>query len=89
MASLEGRTIGSVVDEALRLWFSTRLDKKLEMWLKLKEACDRNFNALKKELRNMGYLSGSMRESMLQSITAGYWVFSEGLRRRRRKWGKV
>ncbi len=49
VAALEGRTLGSVVNEALRMWLSTRCVELLDEWARLEEAYRRNVEALKEK----------------------------------------
>jgi len=49
IASLEERTIGSIVNEALRLWLLLRSDRKYSRWLKIEEAYRENYRLLVKK----------------------------------------
>lgn len=50
-ASLEGRTIVSVVEEALRYWMRNRGDyDEIRAWVKLEESYKENIKTLKKEV---------------------------------------
>ncbi len=54
-ASLEGRTIASIFEEAVRLWLENRRDyEEVRLWVSLEEAYKKNFEVLK---RNIGLLS--------------------------------
>ncbi|RLE59492.1 MAG: hypothetical protein DRJ35_05640 [Thermoprotei archaeon] len=46
IASLEERTIGSIINEALRLWLSLRMDKMYDHWLRIEEAYKENYKVL-------------------------------------------
>jgi len=46
IASLEERTIGSIVNEALRLWLSLRADRMYDYWLRIEDAYKDNYRVL-------------------------------------------
>ena len=48
VASLEGRTLGSIINEALRLWLSTRAGGGYEEWLRIDEEYKANYEVLQK-----------------------------------------
>ena len=47
-AALEGRTIGSVVNEALRAWLEKRNHPLYEKWRKIKESREKSLRCLKR-----------------------------------------
>lgn len=50
-ASLEGRTVASIIEEALQRWVEERSDiEELRLWLRLEEAYRENLEALRKKL---------------------------------------
>ena len=62
-ASLEGRTIASIIEEAVRYWMSSRRDYgEVWEWVRLEEEYEKNLEALKKEIelisarRKKGYV---------------------------------
>lgn len=57
-ASLENRTIASVIEEAVRSWLASRNDyNEILSWVKLEKEYQRNLDALRKKLsgREKGY----------------------------------
>ena len=46
IASLEERTIGSIVNEALRLWLSLRADRMYDYWLRIEDAYKDDYRVL-------------------------------------------
>jgi len=53
IAALEGKTIGEIVNDALRTWLSLKVNKYFEEWLKLEECYEINYDCLK---QNLSYL---------------------------------
>lgn len=50
-ASLEGRTIASIVEEALRQWMKSRGDyEEVYLWMKLEQQYEENLKALTEEI---------------------------------------
>jgi len=48
-ASLEGRTIASIFEEAIRQWISNRKDyDEIRLWVNLEQAYEENFEVLRK-----------------------------------------
>ena len=46
-AALEGRTVGSIVNEALRMWLETRRHPLYDKWRRIQEERKRNYEWLK------------------------------------------
>jgi len=53
-ASLEGRTIASIFEEAIRLWINTRGGfDEVRLWTKLEQAYEENIKVLKENIRRL------------------------------------
>jgi len=52
-AALEGRTIGSIVNEALRMWLESREHPLYEKWRKIKESREKNYEWLKENYEEL------------------------------------
>ncbi len=58
-ASLEGRTIASIIEEAVRYWMSSRGDySEVLEWTRLEEEYEENFKAFKREIKNISLRYG-------------------------------
>jgi len=52
-AALEGRSIGSIVNEALRMWLKSREHPLYEKWRRIKESREKNYKWLKENYEEL------------------------------------